>query len=244
MTNHRFAGCLALVAASACGAASGAAKPKPLRYHFDQQHLASVPPEGKAELQAARGEYDRAVQENRKAESDWANSKRAIETAEREASRAHKRKEAADSASSAAEDSKDWNRSNRAKRDRRVAEVTARAADQKVDMEKARRSWLEKHVQYTRENVYAAEARFELAKAGVARAHNISPPDFAYQAYVDQNQLRQRKADKLKGPADSAREALTEEQKDYQAKRRDENEARGIDTAATSNKSANPDEDK
>ena len=244
MSSQRFASCLVLVAAFACGGVGGAAKPRPLKHHFKEHHLAKVPAEGKAELEAARADYRRAVQENRKAESDLASSRRAIEAAERAASRAHKQKQAADRARSASEDSKDWKQSNRAIRDQRVAEVTARAADQKVDMEKARRSWLEKQVEFTRENVFAAEARFELAKARVARAHDIAPPDFAYQAYVDQYTLRQRTAEKLRGPADSARETLKEEEKEYQAKRRDENEARGIDTAATVNRSASPDEDK
>ncbi|HEU5057609.1 MAG TPA: hypothetical protein VFU21_13840, partial [Kofleriaceae bacterium] len=119
-----------------------------------------------------------------------------------------------------------------AKRDQRVAEVTKRAADQKVEMLEARRAWLAERVAYTRENAFAAEAAFELAKAELARAHNIAPPDFAYQAFVDQQQLRRKRADKLKGPAESAKETWLAEKKEWEAKRRDEMEARGIDTAA------------
>jgi hypothetical protein len=234
VSNHRFSWILVslVAAAAACGGASGAAKPKPLRYHFKEQHLAQVPAEARAEMVAAQAEYKRAREENRKVELDLANSGRDLQAAEAAASRAHRQKAAADSASSSAEKSGDWKKSNMAKRDQRVAEVTARAADQKVEMVKARTSWLEEQVKFTRESVFAAEAGYELAKAKVARANNIAPPDFAYQVYVDQYELRRGKAEKLKGPADSRKETFLEATKEYQAKRRDENEARGIDTAA------------
>jgi hypothetical protein len=236
VTNHRFARIFVLLvaAAAACGGASSAAKTEPLRYHFKEQYLAEVPARARAEMQAAQAEYRRALEENRKVESDLASSKRDLQAAEAEASRAHRQKDAADRAGSSAEKSGDWQKTNLAKRDQRVAELTARAADQKVDMVKARRSWLEEYVKFTRENAFAAEAGYELAKAKLARANNIAPPDFAYQVYVDQYELRRGKADKLKGPADGRKETFLEEKKDYQAKRREENEARGIDTAAKS----------
>lgn len=231
MTNHRFAWILCALVAAACGGASRQVRPTPLRYHFKEQHLAAVPAGDKAEMLKARDEYHRARQENRQAESDRARNEQEIEAAERDARKARGKKEAADSA---AEKPGDWNQVNLAKRDKRVAEVTARAADQKVEMLKARRSWLEARVQFTREYVFAAEADYELAKAKVARAHDIAPPDFAFQAYVDQSELRRRKAEKLKGPADDQKASWLEEKKEYQAKRRDENEARGVDTAAKS----------
>ncbi len=230
---------LAAAVTAACGGASGATRPKPLQYHFKEQYLGKVPPEERADMKAALAEYNRAKQENQKAESEYADSKSRLDQAKAEASKAHGQKESADSARESAEDSKDgkdgksnFNQVNLAKRDQRVAEVTQRAADQKVEMLEARRSYLDKWVRYTREYVYAAEAKYELAKANTARAHNIAPPDFAYQAYVDQYEKRRSKADKLKGPVDGAKESWLAEQKDYDAKRRDEMEARGIDTAA------------
>lgn len=240
---RRFA-CVAVAATltAACGGASGATRPKPLQYHFKEQYLARVPPEEKAEVKAAFAEYNRARQENHRAESEYADSKAKLDQARGEASKAHGQQESADSARAAAEKAdKNFNQLNLAKRDQRVAEVTARAADQKVEMLEARRSYLEAWVKYTREYVYAAEARYELAKANAARAHNIAPPDFAYQAYVDQADKRRGKADKLKGPVAGEKEKWLAAKKDYDLKRRDEMEARGIDTAATS---TDPDEKK
>lgn len=232
-TQTRLAWILVLALAG-CGGASTAARPKPLQYHFKEHHLAKVPDADKQAMRAARAAYERARQESRKAESDHAGTRRALEAARREASRAHGQKDAADSQRAASEESKDWKAKNQAVRDQRVAEVTARAADQKVKMLEARRDWLETWLAYTRENVFAAEAKFELAKAEVARAHNIAPPDFAYQAFVDQYETRRARAEKLKGPAAGQKETWLAEQKEWEARRRDENEARGIDTAAKS----------
>ena len=226
---------IAVAVATACGGASGATRPKPLQYHFKEQYLTKVPPEQRAEMKGALAEYNRAKQENQKAESEYADSKNKLDQAKGEASKAHGQKESADSERESAEDAKNnFNQLNMAKRDQRVAEVTQRAADQKVDMLEARRSYLDKWVRYTREYVYTAEAKYELAKANTARAHDIAPPDFAYQAYVDQYEKRRARSDKLKGPADGEKEHWLAEQKDYDAKRRDEMEARGIDTAAKS----------
>ncbi len=229
---------VAAALAAACGGASGATRPRPLQYHFKEQYLAKVPPEERAEMKSALAEFNHAKQENQKAESEYADSKSKLDQARGEASKAHGQKESADSARESAEDSKDgksnFNQLNMAKRDQRVAEVTQRAADKKVDMLEARRSYLDKWVRYTREYVYTAEAKYELAKANTARAHNIAPPDFAYQAYIDQYEKRRAKSDKLKGPVDGAKESWLAEQKDYETKRRDEMEARGIDTAAKS----------
>lgn len=227
-------------ALAGCGGTSHAVRPRPLQYHHGEHHLARVPQADKQAVEAARAELERARRENRKAESDRASSERELDAARRDASRAHKHKEAADgkrASSEDSEDSKDWEAQNLAKRDQRVAEVTARAADQKVAMLEARRDWLERWVEYTRENVYAVEARYELAKADLARAHDIAPPDFAHQAFVDQNQQRRRKAEKLKGPADGAKETWLAEKKEWEAMRRDEMEARGVDTAAKSDDS-------
>lgn len=233
---HRFAWiALAAAVTAACGGASGATRPKPLQYHFKEQYLAKLAPEDKAEMKAALAEYNRARQANHQAESDYADSKSKLDQAKGEASKAHGQKESADSQRENAEKAENnFNQLNMAKRDQRVAEVTARAADQKVEMLEAHRSYLEKWVAYTREYVYAAEAKYELAKANLARAHNIAPPDFAYQAYVDQYEKRRGKADKLKEPVDGAKDSWLAEKKDYDARRRDEMEARGVDTAATS----------
>lgn len=226
---------VAAAVSAACGGSSGVVRPKPLQFHFKEQYLTKVPPEERAEMKAALAEFNRAKQENQKAESDYADSKNKLDQARGEASKAHGQKESADSQREEAEKAKNnFNQLNMAKRDQRVAEVTQRAADKKVDMLEARKSYLDKWVRYTREYVYAAEAKYELAKANTARAHNIAPPDFAYQAYIDQYEKRRAKADKLKGPVDGAKDSWLAEQKDYDAKRRDEMEARGIDTAAKS----------
>jgi hypothetical protein len=233
---------IAVVGLAACGGAGSAARPKPLQYHLKDHLLSRVPEADKAEMVAARAEHRRAREENRKALSERASSARALAAATREAEKAHQQKDAADKRRSDAEDSKDWDLKNRVTRDQRVAEVTVRAAEQKLRMLEAHRDWLAELVKYTLEKVYAAEAKYELAKANVARAHDIAPPDFAYQAYVDQYEQRRARAERLKGPADEEKEIWLAEKKEWEAKRRDENEARGIDTAATRSANSGGDE--
>jgi hypothetical protein len=219
---------IAAGALAGCAGASGPVRPKPLQYHLEEHHLAGVA--DKKDVEAARAELARAVEKSRKAESDQASSKRALDEARREASRAAEEKEAADRKKSSAEESKDWQLQNKVTRDQRVAEVTLQAAEKKVTMMEARRDWLDEWVTWTRENVFAVEARFELAKATLARAHNIAPPDFAYQAFVDQAERRRARADKLKPAADEAEQIWLAARKEWEAKRRDEMEARGLDT--------------
>lgn len=213
-----------------CGAASSPVRPRPLQHHFKEHHLAGVA--DKKHVEAARADLRRAAEETRKAEADQASSQRALDDARREAERAAAQLEAADREKSRAEESKDWQLQNKVTRDHRVAEVTLQAAERKVNMMEARRDWLDTWVTYSRENLFAVEARFELAKANLARAHNIAPPDFAYQAFVDQAERRRARADKLKPAADDAERTWLAARKEWEAKRRDEMEARGIDTAA------------
>ena len=228
----RLVSILAL-AAVGCGA-SPQRGPQPLKYHFKEQHIAVVAVDQKKEMQEAKADHERAVQEKVKAEADYADSKGKLDAARSEAARARQQKESAASKKSAAKKSDDFEQINLALRDERVAEVTVRAAEQKVAMLEARRAWLKTYLRFTAENVYSTEARYELAKARVARANNIAPPDFAFQAFVDQHEQRRRTADRTRVMADREKEKWQEARKEFEVKKRDENEARGVDTAATS----------
>jgi hypothetical protein len=222
-----------LALAVGCGG-SPAPGPQPLKYHFKEQHIATIAVDQKKEMLEAKTEHDRAVQEKRNAAADYASSRTALDAARDQAQKARRQKDAATSRKSAARRSDDFERINLALRDERVAEVTLRAAEQKVEMLKARRAWQKTLLRFTEENVYATEARYELAKAKVARANNIAPSDFAFQAYVDQHEQRRRSADRTRVIADRDREKWQAAQVDFEARKRDENEARGVDTASAS----------
>jgi hypothetical protein len=223
------------IAASACGGASEPG-PGPLKHHLDETHVAKLGMDEKQAMLAAQTEYHRAKAEKMKAEADLEDLKTKLELARNEKKQAEISKESASTKKDAANDSGDTTRMNAAMRDDRVAELGMRAADQRVDTLEAKKSWLDKQLRYTEENTYAAEAKYELAKAKLAREHNISPLGFAYQAYVDQQEDRSRRAQRAKLIADRQREKWQSEEKDYQAKKAESDHARGVDTASKGEK--------
>ena len=231
--------CVTITAMLASGAACGGAeepRPQPLKHHFDEQHIAQVGMDEKQAMLQAQNEYHRAKAEKMKAEADHADVVNKLELAKNEKKRAEISKDSAGKQKSAASESGDTTRMNAAMRDDRVAELGLRAADQRVDTLNARKRWLEKLIRYTEENTYAAEAKYELAKARLAKQHNIAPRGFAFQAYVDQHEERSRRAQRSKLIADREREKWQAEEKDYQAKRAESDRARGVDTTAKGSK--------
>ncbi|HUS65976.1 MAG TPA: hypothetical protein VMZ28_15595 [Kofleriaceae bacterium] len=225
----------ALAAAVGCG---GAAEPgpQPLRHHLEDKHVAQVDMAEKQEMLAAQSAYNKAKAEKMKAEADFEDVKTKLELAKNEKKQAAISKDSASTKKESANDSGDNTRINAAMRDDRVAELGMRAAEQRVDTLEAKKSWLEKLIRYTDENTYAAEAKYELAKAKLARNHNISPPGFAMQAFADQYDERSKRAQKAKLISDQKRQKWQEEEKDYQAKKAESDHARGVDTATKGSK--------
>jgi hypothetical protein len=225
----------AIAAAGALASCGGSSEPKvqPLKYHLEESFIASVPMEQKNAMLQAQSDYQRAKAEHMKAEADHKDVGTQLDVAKNEHKQAKIDLESAESKKSAADDSKDMTRINAAMRDKRVAELRERATDQHVDALKARKKYLKKLRRYTEENMYAAEAKYELAKADLCRANNISPRGFAHQAYVDQQRDRFRAAQEAKGPADQERASWQEKDKKYAATRQEYDHARGVDTATT-----------
>ena len=97
----RLASITAAVALAACGGSSEP-KPRPLKYHFKEQHIAKVGVDQKKEMLDAQAEYNRAKQEKMKAEADYADSKTRLDVARNEAKQARLQKDSADSKKDAA----------------------------------------------------------------------------------------------------------------------------------------------
>ena len=217
---------------SGCGG-GGDPGPGPLKYTLDEQYLASVPLEEKQAMLEAQNEYHRAKQGKMKAEADYSDAGTQLDVARNDVKRAKIDRDSARSRRKAADESGDYTRINQAKRDERVTDLAVRAATAKVEALETRRGWLKKLVRYHEENTYAAEARYELAKANLARGKNISPKDFAHQPFVEQQQDRSRRAQRAKLLADRERDSFQAKKKDWEAKRREADQASGVDTAAT-----------
>ena len=194
----------------ACG--SAAPGPKPLKWRYDEVYIAQFSLEEKSAVLNAQNEYQRARAEQMKAESDLLESKTKLSVAKNERKQALLAEQSALQEKQAADKSGDMNRINRATRDMRVAELTRRAADDKVTFIKVNRKYLGKLVSYRQEETYHREARYEHAKAKLGQAKNIAPKGVNYENFQGQTEKRSRRSQK-------ARQQLeTEKQKSAEAK--------------------------
>jgi hypothetical protein len=205
----------AIVAASACGG-SGKRAPKPLQHHLDDVHIARVPVASKQEVVRAQNDHAVARMEHNKATSDLEDIDTTIRIARNEREQAVLSESSARSEKDAADRSNDMNRINRAARALRTAELERRAADERVEYLRLQRRALEAYVRFTGEDVYAKEARYEYAKARVARQHNIQPQGFDYNAFKQQAELRAQQALEAKADADRAEHAAAEAREKWQ----------------------------
>ena len=206
---------LALAATAACGGSSKRA-PKPLQYHLDDVHIARVPVSAKQDVIRAQNDHAVARMEHNKATSDLDDIDTTLRIARNEREQAVLSESSARSEKDAADRSNDMNRINRAARALRAAEFERRAADERVEYLRLRKRALETYVRYTGEDVYAKEARFEYAKARVARDHGIQPQGFDYGDYREQAEERAQRAREAKAAADQAERVALEQRETWQ----------------------------
>ena len=220
---------LVTVIGTACGGASDL-PPKPLSRHFDDVYIAQVPLAEKQSMLEAQNEYSLAKQEKLKAEADLKTSATELEVARNERQATLLDEKSASSRKRAAVDSGDQNRVNSASREVRAAELSRRAADAKVEWLDAHRAYLKRQVRYTEENTYAKEARFELAKARIARSNDIKPKDFDLEAYERQATERGRRAQEAHARAQRDKQAADGKRKHWQQQRREADKMGAPDT--------------
>ncbi|HTM19729.1 MAG TPA: hypothetical protein VL172_04455 [Kofleriaceae bacterium] len=209
-----------------CGG-GGEARPGPLRFHFDEYHIARVPVDERQAAFAAQNEYQIARGEQVKATADIDDNKDKLQVAENERKMAALGEQSAQSKLNSAEKSGDLNRINTAKAEQRAAEMKRRAAEQKITALKAKRDWLKKYELYAEWQMYAKEAQFELAKARVAKEKNIQPRGFRYADYDSQAGERSRQAQRSKAFADQEHQRFLSEKKKYDAMKQDAERAAG-----------------
>lgn len=224
--------CLAL-SLIACGGPAGPERPKPLSHHFDEMYIAQIDMSKKAAMLKAQNEYHRARAAHMKASADLDEVKTLLSVAENERKQALLEEQSASEQMKAAEASADLNRINTAKAKLRAAELGRRAADEKVAALKAHRKYLVKHELYTEWNMYAQEARFELAKAQLAKQNSIQPKGFEYAAYESQAKTRSEKTQRSKYIADQEKEKAKAAKAKWQARKKEADRARGVPTGSS-----------
>jgi len=215
-----------VVAIAACGG-GGDSGPVPLKHHFDDMHIAAVPLGEKNQVIQAQNDYSVAKMERAKAESDFSEMGTKLEVAKNELQQALLAEKSAKSKKKAADESSDMTRVNAAAAEMRSAELSRKAADEKVGWVKAQREYLKKFLRYTEENMYAQEAKYELAKARLAQSKNIRPKGFDFGAFESQFKKRSERAQRAKAVSQSEKQKADSKKKQWQQMESAANRAAG-----------------
>lgn len=211
-----FSTCLAGLYLLACGGGGNPA-PKPLKYHFDDMHIAAVPLGEKQPIIQAQNDYSVAKMQRAKADSDWNESDTKMTVAKNEREQAILAEKSASSEKKAADNSADMTRVNAAAGEAQRAELARKAADEKVSWLKAQRKYLKKWVRYTEENMYAKEAKYEMAKARVAKQKQIKPKGFDFGHYEKQYKQRSERAQRARAVANKEKSKADTKKKKWQS---------------------------
>jgi DNA repair exonuclease SbcCD ATPase subunit len=222
----RTAWLLVLTGIVACGGSSEA-PPGPLKHTIADMYIASVPVDAKAGVVSTKQEYDIAQMEQAKVESDLAEARTQIQVADNEVKAAELEVKSAATEKSAAEKSADLNKQEDVKRKSFAAEQKKKAAAAKLEWLRARRDYLEKNLLYRQHDSFAKEAAWQLEKARVARANNIRPSGFSYEAFESQATQRRDATARARQKAESMRGTMESREREYQQRA---SEAQGTPT--------------
>lgn len=200
-------------AAGGCGGGGGESKAKPLKVRYDDALLVQVATDQRAAVDAARTAWQKAQDENRKAEADYGEVNGQMTIVKNDRKAAEIKIDNAKSMKKQADGTNDSNKMNAAQKELRSAELAKQAADARLKYYESYRNFLKKHVRFTAEAMFWREAQFELAKSQLGQANAIRPPKVNYAEFGPQESERAKRAEKArdaslaeKSKAASARE--------------------------------------
>lgn len=222
LTLMGFAACLMLVAA--CG---GDSRPGPLKYTLDHMFIARIPTSEQQPSLDARSEVDVARADQAKAQADYDEAGTQLAAAQNDLKKADLDKQSAQRQKKDAEKSADMNRVNTANLLLRSAEKKKKAAAARVAYLKARRDYLRRSINTAQDKVYVAEARYELAKAKLAKENNIRPKGFDIANFEKQYRDRMSYAERNQGKVNSAKARMDAKYKEWKAQEAQATEATG-----------------
>jgi hypothetical protein len=228
---------LAMTLLLACGG-GGATGPTALAHRYDEVHIAQFSLDEKKTVLDAQNEFQRARAEQMKAEAELKESKTLLEVAKNERKQALIAEQSALQEKRAADDSGDMNRINAATRDMHVAELSRRAADDKVAYLKVHRKFLKKLTRYRQEETYHREARYEHEKAKLGQAKNIAPRGVKYESFKGQTDNRSRRAQKAKQDSESYKQKSIAAEKTWKGRMKEADQAKGQSSSKTSSSSS------
>jgi hypothetical protein len=222
---------LTSVAVAACGG-GGDPGPQPLRYTMDDMYIAQVPIEEKRAVIESQQAHSVAKMEHAKAMADHEDVGTQLDVTKNEQKQAILEEKSAERRLKSAEDSGDMNRVNSAKRELRASELARKAIDEKVAYLKDLRAYYKTLVRATKEEMYHQEARYELAKAQLAKRKNIRPRDFDYAKFEEQQRDRARRSQRAQQEAKQDMAKANEKKKRWKGLEKESERMRGTPTEA------------
>ena len=195
-----FASAMLLVG---CGGGGGETRAKPLKVRYDDALLVQVAADQRTAADAARTTWQKAVDENRKAEADYNEVNGQMSVVKNDKKQADLKLDSAKSMKKSADTTNDANKMNAAQKDLRSAELGKKAAEQRVRYYESYKSFLKKHMRFTEEQMYWREAQYELAKSQVGQANALRPPKINYAEFGPQEAERAKRAEKARDAAQS-----------------------------------------
>ncbi|GAB4517364.1 MAG: hypothetical protein Tsb0020_35970 [Haliangiales bacterium] len=216
---------LSLIAlATACG---GESRPGPLEHTIDEMFIAKVPLSQKQDVLQAQNEFAAAKMKRAEIDAEYGETATELSIAENEQEQAKLDEKSVEARKKAAEESADMNRVNTVAREMRAAKLATQAAEAKVKYVKARRKYLRQKLFQAEDEMYAAEAQFELEKARVAQANNIRPKGFEAGNFERQATERSKHAQRTKALLERERGEMEKARSEWQALKKEATSARG-----------------
>ena len=213
---HAFA-LSAILAAAACGGGGGDERAKPLAHQFDDMHIAAVPLDEKKGVVEAQNEYSLAKMKRAEVEAAYNESSTELQVAKNELQQSMIEEKSAKQRKKAADKSNDVSRINVAASELRQSQLSRKAADQKVAYLKAQRKYLKKQLNALSHEMYAKEAKYEMAKAKVAQKKNIRPPGFEYKTYEEQYRDRSEASQRAAAIAKREKQKAADKEKKWKS---------------------------
>lgn len=138
-------------------------------------HIARIPLDQQGAVVEAQNKWSISKMEQANADAQVQEADSQLHQARNDQKAAKLAIDSAIAAKKSAEQSADMNRINTAQNDLRNAETSEKAAKERVKYFEAYQAYLKRFHRYTQENMYWHEAKYEAAKAQVAKSNSIAP---------------------------------------------------------------------
>jgi hypothetical protein len=178
-------------------------------------HIARSPLDQQGSVVEAQNKWSISKMEQANAEAQVQEADSQLHQARNDHKAAKLQIDSAIAAKKSAEQSSDMNRINTAQNDLRNAEASEKAAKARVKYFEVYRNYLKKFHRYTQENMYWHEAKYEAAKAQIAKSNNIAPKGVNLDDFPKQMEQRGKRTESAKQKAEGDKQKAVSARQDW-----------------------------